>query len=166
MISDVAAALAQTDTSPAASRVNQVLGYTAATRIGASGVATHTQRDQTARAANPQAPAVAMSMKTSMVRPAPEDQSSAYCTCLPLIFHSMTGSTSSRARIGGATMPPWQNIRRSCGIAFVFRQSARKLGMCVFRTPNVGAKPPAAVGRRAGEADDKHARPRRPGGTP
>jgi len=78
MIKDVAAAPTHSEMSPATSWVNQVLGYSAATRTGARGVATHNQRDQVARAANPQAPAVAMTMKTSIVRPAPEDQSSAY----------------------------------------------------------------------------------------
>ena len=136
MITDVAAALTHTNMSPAASWVNHVLGYTAATRTGASGVATHNQRAQVARAAKPQAPAVAMTMATSMVTPAPDDQSSAYLTCLPLTVHSVIGSTSSSARIGGATIPPWQIIRRSCGIALVLIHRARRLDMCVFRTPN------------------------------
>lgn len=49
----------------------------------------------------------------------------------------MIGRTNSKAKTGGATIPPWQNMRRSCGIAFVFCQSALRLGMGVFRMPNV-----------------------------
>jgi len=67
----------------------------------------------------------------------------------------------TQAGLGGGQLP----LAKATRAQRQSRESERQAGWLSVR-PNVGAKPTAAAGHWAGEADDRHARPCRPGGPP